>query len=412
MTKLTPQEIEGEVARLAALRMQLLEMHPFWGYILLQMRLAVSFTIPTMATDCIDSIWFNPEFTRTLDNRELGFVLAHEICHTVLETGPRRGGREPLKWNMATDFAINDLVSRITVPGAADSSAHLYRAPTGVLLLSAYQGMIAETIYEILCRKNADLPGKMYVDVKVQCADGSEVEFPHLPWGGGSSDIHLPLELDEDQRETLRERIAAAVENYHANAARGDLPGDLLRQIGVLDRPRIPWRRVLHRYADTILHQDDYSLACPNKRFLTHDLIVPGRYNEKLAHMAVALDTSGSMDSETIRAVLAELRGMVESSQEITLIVADSKIQQVVTGEALDSFLAAGRYPGGGGTDHTCVFKYIQEHHLNPGVFVGLTDLYSVFPERKPSFPVLWLVPEVHGNAPWGKVIELPKEGV
>ncbi len=34
MTELTPEEIEAESARLAALRMQMLEMHPFWGYIL------------------------------------------------------------------------------------------------------------------------------------------------------------------------------------------------------------------------------------------------------------------------------------------------------------------------------------------------------------------------------------------
>lgn len=63
-----------------------------------------------------------------------------------------------------------------------------------------------------------------------------------------------------------------------------------------------------------------------------------------------------------------------------------------------------------GGTDHVCVFDYIREHRLNPCVFVGLTDLYSGFPPRRPPYPVLWLTPEHHGDAPWGKVIELPKE--
>jgi hypothetical protein len=38
---------------------------------------------------------------------------------------------------------------------------------------------------------------------------------------------------------------------------------------------------------------------------------------------------------------------------------------------------------------------------------VGITDLYSRFPERAPGFPVLWLVPRKHGEAPWGRVVEL-----
>jgi len=414
MTELSAAEIDAESARLAALRMQLLEMHPFWGYILLQLRLTVSFSLPTMATDCVNFIWFNPKYTRSLDSRELGFVLAHEVCHSVLETGARRGNREHRKWNMAADYAINDLVSGITIPGADaryhDESACLYRMPQGLLRNPAYRGMIAETIYEDLCRKKADSSDEIYVDVKLAAADGRELHFPNVPWGGGSRDLHLPLELNEDQREILKKRISAAVENYQASGSRGDLPGDFLRKIGISDRPRIPWRRVLHRYADTILHQDDYSLASPNKRFMVHDLIVPGHYNEKLGHLVVALDTSASMDNETIRAVLTELLSMVDSSQDITLIVADCRIRQVVTGDKLEQFIAADRFPGGGGTDHICVFDYIREHRLNPCLFVGLTDLVSIFPPCKPIYPVLWLTPEDHGDAPWGRVIELPKE--
>ena len=412
MTELAAREIEAESSRLAALRMQLLEMHPFWGYILLQMHLTVSFSVPTLATDCVSSIWFNPKFTRTLDSRELGFVLAHEVCHAVMETNSRRGNREFLKWHMAMDFAINDLVSGITVPGAGryhDDSAYLYRRPPGVPFDRSYHGMIAETIYEDLCRRKKDFSDKSYVDVKLSGADGTEVEFSHVPWGGGARDLHLPLELNGDQREALKERIAAAVENYQANDSRGDIPGDLLRRIGILDRPKIPWRRVLHSYADTILHQDDYSLACPNKRFMVHDLIVPGHYNEKLGHLVVALDTSGSMGNDTIRAVLTELLGMVDSVQDITLIVADCRVRRVVNGEDLESFIAEDRFPGGGGTDHVCVFDYIREHSLDPRIFVGLTDLYSEFPRRKPPYPVLWLTPEHHADAPWGRVIEIPR---
>lgn len=152
---------------------------------------------------------------------------------------------------------------------------------------------------------------------------------------------------------------------------------------------------------------DVVDLAHPNKRYLTQDVIVPGRYSESIGNLVVALDTSGSMTEDEIREVAGEIRGMVPSTQDITLIVADSVIQQVIPLEDLEEVLASGMFRGGGGTDHVCVFEYIARHHLNPRIFIGLSDLCSCFPEKKPPYPVLWLVPEIHADPPWGKVIEL-----
>ena len=122
MTTQFAQAAETEAKRLAALRMQMLEMHPFWGYILLQVKLVPAQTLPTLATDYLKHIWFNPEFTAQLNTRQLGFCLAHEVCHQVLESFQRQGCREPIKWNMATDCAINDMVRKITFPKVSRSS--------------------------------------------------------------------------------------------------------------------------------------------------------------------------------------------------------------------------------------------------------------------------------------------------
>ena len=249
--------------------------------------------------------------------------------------------------------------------------------------------------------------GPVVVNVVLPGWNGKEVPLPGVSDHHGGIDLHLPLELNADQQDLLRQRILAAVENYHANSDRGDIPEELLRSTGLLVPPKIPWQRVLHHYADTILNGDDYSLAHPNKRYLTQDVIVPGRYSESIGNLVVALDTSGSMTEEEIREVAGEIRGMVPSTQDITLIVADSVIQQVIPLEHLEEVLASGMFRGGGGTDHVCVFEYIARHHLNPRIFIGLSDLCSCFPEKKPPYPVLWLVPEIHADPPWGKVIEL-----
>jgi predicted metal-dependent peptidase len=53
------------------------------------------------------------------------------------------------------------------------------------------------------------------------------------------------------------------------------------------------------------------------------------------------------------------------------------------------------------------VFDWIRANRLEPDVFVGLSDLHSRFPDRAPSFPVLWVAPPDHGKAPFGRVIEV-----
>ncbi|NMA20539.1 MAG: hypothetical protein GX927_08160 [Lentisphaerae bacterium] len=408
MTVLSQTEIDAESERLSALRMQMLEMHPFWGYMLLQVRLIPALGLPSyMTTDEVRHIWFNPALTRELSLPELGFVLAHEVCHQVLATSARRQNREPLKWNMAADYAINAMVAEIPQPGSSSYwQESLYEMPEDGLYDPKYRDWIAEMIYEDLCRKKLKRRG-VFVELTLPDVKGENLQMPDTLDHGGGIDLHLPIELNANQLETLQDRIKAAVETYYASSERGHLPLDLLRRTGALEPPKVPWQRLLHRFADAVLNTDDYSLARPNKRYLVQDLLVPGLYNETLRSVVVALDTSGSMRTEEIRQVAGEIRGIVPHTQDITLIVADCEIQQVIGFDELENFLQSGEFRGGGGTDHVCIFEYIAKHHLNPTLFIGLTDLCSHFPEKRPPYPVLWITPAYHGMAPWGKVISL-----
>ena len=411
-------DIQTELERLCALRMQMLEMHPFWGYLLLQVKLTPALGLPSFsATDCLRHIWFNPELTRHLNAAQLGFVLAHEICHQVFATLERAGDRDAFIWNLATDYAINLIVADITVPGSG-SREKLYdfrrvvipdRGDIRICLDEAYRGMIAETIYEHLMNEDLDrAPGP--VTVLLPDPHGVPRRLPDLLDHLGGIDIHLPLDLNVNARETLQERIRDAVGVWSAGDRRGDLPGVLLGQLGLLRPPQIPWQRLFHRFADAALGRDDYSLARPNRRYWAMDLVVPGRFQETISRVVIALDTSASMDEEELRAVASEIIGMMPLADDMTLIIADAEIQEVVRFEGLESFLRAGRLAGGGGTDHVCVFDYIAAHGLAPSLFIGLTDLASSFPERKPPYPVLWVTPPRHADPPWGQIVALPPE--
>jgi predicted metal-dependent peptidase len=74
--------------------------HPFFGSLLFRLKGHECRSIPTMATDGV-SLYYNPDFVETLNAATLAGTLAREV---------RRSGRDPKRWNVACDFAINPLL--------------------------------------------------------------------------------------------------------------------------------------------------------------------------------------------------------------------------------------------------------------------------------------------------------------
>ena len=405
--------MKDEAQRLRALRMQLLEQHPFWGHLLLQVELIPAPELETFAaTDGIHRIWYAPHLTRHLSNKQLGFVLAHEVGHQLLASLPRQGGRDPQLWNCATDYAINRMVARIEDP--VYPGYPLYQEPSGeipglgevkILQDSRYDGMIAEMIYEELVAEQLPVPRQ--TRLVLADGDGEALPLPEVMDHGGGIDVHLPGDLTDAQRDELATRVAAAVGAWAASGKRGHAPGELVRDVARRREHKVPWRRVLRAFAGQAIARDDYSLARPNSRYLCHDIVVPGLYSEQTSCLVVAADTSGSMTDAQLAAVAAELEALIDEEVELTLLVADAKVYDVVSGGALASYLRARRFRGGGGTDHRPVFERIRELRLQPDLFVGLTDLWTTFPDQPPPYPVLWITPAQHGDAPWGRVLEI-----
>ena len=239
---------------MSMLRMQVVETHPFWGSLLLHVRLVPSIGLGAIAaTDCVRTIWYDPLLTEHLDLDELGFVLLHEVGHHVLESMDRSRGRDRHLWNCATDYAINRIIARIERPWPR--GAPMYRPPSGdhpvlgklgCLLDPQYDGMIAEMIYERLVHD--DLPPSSTTTLRI---DG--VEVPGVQDHGGGIDVHLPVNLDEEDREQLRARVGEALEAWRSAEGRGDVAGGLDRAFDLDRRSTVPWRRLLARYSGQAL---------------------------------------------------------------------------------------------------------------------------------------------------------------
>src|SRR6202161_2292627 len=124
--------------RIQKVRTSLVLDHPFFGSLLFRLKGRECRSVQTMATDGV-SIYYNPDFVETLNAATLAGTLAHEVMHPALHHHVRRSGRDPKRWNIACDYAINPLL--------VDAGLNL---PEGVLLDNRFRGMSAEQIYNLL----------------------------------------------------------------------------------------------------------------------------------------------------------------------------------------------------------------------------------------------------------------------
>lgn len=402
------QLLEDEARRMAAVRLDLLRRHPFWGHMLMFVRLEPAPELPAFAaTDCIRRIWFNPNWTRHLNVSQLTFVLTHELGHHLLASKGRSGGRNWHTWNCATDYAINRIVAQI---GSSDGES--YQSPNGtypgiddveILLDARFSGMIAESIYEIL-RLEAPVRELGYVTVMLPTGDGV-LELPVVRDHGGGIDVHLPVDLSDSERDELADRVVQSLQRWQQANERGDMPGDVVREIGVVGGSAVCWQTVLRRFVGETRTAEEYSYRRPNRRMLMHDLVVPGRIPSEPSGIVVAVDTSGSMSRALLTAVAGELVALAQECDDMTVILADAKVQREITPAELQKFLSRPKFLGGGGTDHRPVFEYLQGKR-QPTALIAMTDLWSKFPAKPPPYPVLWVAPKRHGAHPFGQLVE------
>lgn len=147
---LSDEKVRGYIKRLLLSRMRILINNGFYGLLLMHIGFALDENISTAATDG-EKIMFSPDFLDTLSDRELDFVLMHEIVHIALRHYDRIGGFDNEKFNIACDIVVNSNIllsenmdkSAITL-GAYGESMHL--APDG----SEGYNYTVEQLYSLL----------------------------------------------------------------------------------------------------------------------------------------------------------------------------------------------------------------------------------------------------------------------
>jgi predicted metal-dependent peptidase len=365
--------------KLTKARTQLVLDAPFFGSLALRLRVMTDPATDTAYTDGV-VLGFDPGFVDSLSLEAARGLFAHEVMHLACLHHTRRGGREPGRWNVAADHAINQLLVEAG-----------FVLPDGALLSERFAGKSAEAIYDLLPAGPPEAGG---------VSPGKWGEIRDAPEPGPGSSV-------KQTEAAWRVNIAQAAQQAWAA---GNLPAGIGRLVEKIVTPQVDWREVLRVFFERTT-RNDYAWLPPSRRYLTRRLYLPSLYSKDPGRVVVAVDTSGSVDANDLACFAAEVSSVLETYDTvIDLIFCDTQIQghERLAREDLPLTLTP---VGGGGTDFRPVFDWADARDTPPCCLVYLTDLECHrFPDKAPDYPVLWVRSGGGGvKVPFGEVINITR---
>ncbi len=378
-------------ARLTLARTRILCENGFYGLLLMHTAFALSNDVRTAATDG-EKIYFSPAFMDDLSDRELDFVLMHEIVHIVLQHCARYGKRDAKLFNIACDVVVNSNIlysndmrtASITLKKYGESMHLTPEGKEGYLYT-------AEEVYEMLLKAGVN-------------AEAQKGWDEHGLWG--------EREENSPEADGWKQVFKDACKSMAGRGA-GALPAFAERYLMELNKPQLDWRTLVNEFVQQEL--SDYSFFPPDRRFADGVFLLPD-YNDTDAvvqNILFMIDTSGSMTEEMITAAYAEVKGAVDQyggKLKGRLGFFDGDVKEAKAFEDVGELLTITPV-GGGGTSFHNVFRYVEREMSDepPVAIIILTDGFAAFPDESAAMgiPTLWVINNEKIEPPWGKVARI-----
>ena len=349
-------------------REQLSVKYPFFRKLIWDFSFQESSDTYTAGTDG-HIIYFAPEFlirTFQTDPDALESLLLHILyhclfLHLVMETPSDR-----ILWNQACDISVDRLIT-----GGSDtiSPSVIYQNLMTVASPKEHAAVDDHRFWRL-----ADRPKLLEQIKKI--------------WNSGSGAAGLGL---------------------YGNSGRGTAPGNLNEELSLHHKHRYDFRRFLRRFAiqREELHTDtsgfDY---IPYVYGLNHygnmPLIEHLEYQEmnRMEELVIAIDTSGSCTTETVRRFMEETYGILSDHENffrnmnLYIIQCDSFIQEKVmihSAKEWEAYREQLVIHGRGGTDFRPVFEEVgrmreKREFSDLKALIYFTDGDGIYPEKKPDY--------------------------
>ena len=329
---------------------------------------------------------YNVEFLERRSVEEVMFILTNAVMHHVLSHQQRKLNRRGRLWQLATDYAINNLLSK--------SGLHI---PQGANYNKEYEGMYAEEIYDAL-KNDLNLgEGDAYGESGDSAPQNTLMEQDSDDLGEFANIDGIADELDTADESQWQ--YAASIAQEVAQR-KGAMPLGLERLGKKVKAADVDWRFELYNAVNRHM-RNNYAFMPPNKKHIHRGIALPSLTSDTLS-LCVAVDTSGSIDDALLGAFMEEFKSIMQNfpSVKIELIIADAKVHAhhtFISGDKMDFPLK-----GGGGTDYRPTFDYVEANLPMTTMLLYFTDGEGSYPRIPPNYEVLWALSR-KAKVPFGR---------
>jgi predicted metal-dependent peptidase len=379
----------------------------------------------TAQTNGLDVI-YDRAFIDRLNDKQVAFLVLHENMHKAyrhLVVWHKLYKENATLANLACDYVINLQIQDYDRNGAVVEMPTSEDGEVMGCIDEKYRNMDAHQVYNELVKKH----GKDYGKVKILLQNGhpssegeggeqSDGDVEKLPEGFDSHDWEGAQDATQEEQEAQAKEIESALRQ--GSILVGKMGGNVQRGISEMLTPKIDWKEALRDFVKSATQgKDKTTWRRLHKRYIASDIILPSSYSENVGSIIIGIDTSGSIGTEQLNQFLSEVKSICEevSPEAIDLLYWDTHVasRETYANNELTSLESETKPAGGGGTDPTCVPKFMAKHNIKGECLLMLTDGYVGHQDPNDyaslgSMPVLWCVKgNKHFDTPVGKTVHV-----
>ncbi|MBP3620947.1 MAG: hypothetical protein J6J16_04190 [Lachnospiraceae bacterium] len=350
---------------------------------------------------CNQQVLYDPKILLKSYMKEPGLVTRlylHEVLHMIFMHEFNALKLEKRYWDLATDIAVENIILEFDIP-EAKLSDDTKRKQIIDGLSKKVEPFTAEKLYKEFL--NDSSWGK--------CLEEYEEIF--------SLDVHKWYEKDEatsyirkEDMEKLARRIKTELEAFSKDKNNSV---SLYQNIKELTKEHYDYREILKAFTvqgeEVTVNDDEFDYIYYTYGLDTYGdmpLVEPLEYREvnKIKEFVIAIDTSASCRGEIVKKFLEKTYNILLETESffskvnLHIVQCDAQLRRdthISSALEFEEFVRTGKLEGFGGTDFRPVFEYVDEL-IEKGEFENLkgliyfTDGYGVYPERMPSYDVMF----------------------
>lgn len=348
----------------------------FLGYILNKTSIIINNTVDIAATNG-SVIYFNENILKELSIEEIVFILLHELLHILLRHLEIRKNKEQLKFNIATDCAINEM-----------------------LVNYGYgYGSLKPLFAEMFDIKQVNLT--------------SEQIYHKLPNVMKTSNLLTSHDLWEEFEDDYYDEVEKSIKEANIKGYTSDLK-TINEKFSLKEEKSLnSWQNVLKELMEK--HEKDYSFE--RRDYRIKDFFIPSFFETEenlIERIWFVVDVSGSMYRTDMSQYFSDLIKISEQYQTVGCDISFFSTKLTKPRRFNNSKQIEGIFNSiqtTGGTSFNIIFKEMLTFYPNnlPLAIFILTDGYAPYPDENVSkgIPVYWILTRNSFAEPtFGKIVK------